>query len=215
MQAQLLVLAKEPRPGFAKTRLTPPLTPGQGADVARAALLDTLAAASAVDVARTTVVLDGSPDGWLPAGLHVLPQREGDLGARLAAAFADAHAALTLPMLLIGMDTPQVTPALLTAALRQLLADPGGAVLGAAEDGGWWALGLHTPLPGAFDGVPMSTDRAGQAQRSRLHELGVTTTALPVLRDIDVAADVAHVAALLPRQAHLAAVTAELPAATG
>ena len=75
--AHLLVLAKEPVAGRAKTRLTPPLDPRQAAQVARAALLDTLAVVARVPGVRRTVVLDGSPDGWLPPGFAVLPQRGG------------------------------------------------------------------------------------------------------------------------------------------
>lgn len=210
IRAQLLVLAKEPLPGRAKTRLTPPLAPGQAAAVARAALLDTLAAVAAVPVARRTVVLDGSPAGWLPSRFAVLPQRRGALGTRLAGAFADAHAALPVPMLLIGMDTPQVSAALLRGALDALLSPGTDAVLGHAEDGGWWALGLHAPVDDLFEGVPMSTDRAGAAQRDRLDALGLTTTTLPSQRDIDHIEDVAAVAALQPAGARLGALAAEL-----
>lgn len=122
LQAQLLVLAKEPLPGRAKTRLSPALSPAGAADVARACLEDTLAAVAGVDVLRRTVVLDGSPVGWLPGWTAALPQRSGPLGTRISGALADAHAALPVPMLLIGMDTPQVSPRLLTDALEALLA---------------------------------------------------------------------------------------------
>ena len=197
LQAQLLVLAKEPLPGRAKTRLSPALSPADAADVARACLEDTLAAVAGVDVLRRTVVLDGAPGPWLPAGTAVLPQRAGTLGDRLAGAYADAAAVLDVPALLLGMDTPQVTPELLGDAVR-LLVDRGAAVLGLAEDGGWWALGLPRPVPGAFDGVPMSTDDAGRAQRARLQALGLPPLSLPVLRDLDVLDDLLAVAALTP-----------------
>ncbi len=210
MRAQLLVLAKEPLPGRAKTRLTPPLHPDQAARVARAALLDTLDAVASVRGVARTVVLDGSPDGWLPAGFAVLPQRPGALGDRLTGAFADAHAALPVPMLLVGMDTPQVTPALLRDALDALLSPGTGAVLGHAHDGGWWALGLHAPLNGVFDGVPMSTDTTGADQRARLDALGMATTTLPSLRDLDHVEDVPVLAALQRPPGRLAAVAAEL-----
>src|SRR5207244_2901221 len=70
-------------------------------------------------------------------------------------------------------------------ALR-CLGSPGvDAVLGAAADGGWWALGLRVPDPGAVRGVPMSTARTGSAQRERLHRLGLRIRELPVLRGVD------------------------------
>ena len=210
MRAQVLVLAKEPLPGRAKTRLTPPLAPEQAAAVARAALLDTLSAVAGVPVTRRTVVLEGSGDGWLPAGFQVLPQRGDGLHKRLDAAFRDAWATLPIPMLLVGMDTPQVTPTLLHRALDALLAPGTDAVLGHAEDGGWWALGLHQPAPGLFDAVPMSTDRAGSVQREQLDAHGLRTTTLAPLRDIDHVEDVAAVAALQHPGARLARVAAAL-----
>jgi len=209
LQAQLLVLAKEPLPGRVKTRLTPALSPAEAADVARACLVDTLAAVAAVDVLRRTVVLDGAPGPWLPGGTAVLPQRTGELGERLSGAFADAAAGLAVPTLLIGMDTPQVTPALLTDAV-DLLVGSGRPVLGLAEDGGWWALGLPRPVPGAFSGVPMSTDAAGRAQHARLAELGEPPLDLPVLRDVDLLDDLLAVAPLTRAGSALAGVVTRL-----
>ncbi len=209
LPCQLLVLAKEPVAGRVKTRLTPPFTPQQGADVAAASLADTLAAVAATPVARRVLVLDGAVSFPLPAGFDVLPQSEGGLDARLTAAFADAAAGSDLPLLLVGMDTPQVTPALLTGAVQALLA--AGSVLGLAADGGWWACGLTAPHPRAFDGVPMSSDRTGAAQAARLAELGLTPADLPVLRDVDTAADLDEVLPLLPHDAALARLAASLP----
>ena len=187
LACQLLVLAKEPVPGRVKTRLSPSLTPVQGAAVAAAALADTLAAVATTPVARRVLVLDGEPTFPLPDGVEVLPQRGDGLASRLEAAFADAAAGSPLPLLLVGMDTPQVTPALLEQSVRALLAR--GSALGLAADGGWWALGLTAPHPGAFDGVPMSTSTTGAAQAARLAALGLRPAALPVLRDVDTVED--------------------------
>ncbi len=202
LEAQLLVIAKQPRPGRSKTRLSPALTPEQAADVALAALRDTLAAVDRTPVRRRVLVLDGTPGPWVPAGWTVLPQRDGGLAERLTGAFADAAADCPLPMLLVGMDTPQVTPVLLTDAVEQLLTTD--AVLGRALDGGWWALGLHAPHDHAFSGVPMSTASTGDAQAARLAELGLATTELPQLRDIDLVEDLHAVLAELPADSALA-----------
>jgi len=216
LPVQLLVLAKEPRPGHAKTRLVPALSAQQASEVARAALLDTLAAVAAVPVARRVLVLDGAPDQLPTAGFDVLPQSGGNLNARLAAAFCDSWAGTdrwagtALPMLLVGMDTPQVTPALLTEAAGLLLRADGGAVLGCAEDGGWWSLGLLAPLPGAFDGVPMSTGATGAAQAARLVALGLRPARLPVLRDLDHVEDIAPIAAELAEDSALATLAVSL-----
>ena len=193
-QVQLLVLAKEPVPGRVKTRLSPALTPDQAAEVARASLCDTLTAIACTPVARRVLVLDGDPKAFIRQDFDVLAQTDGDLGRRLASAFDEAWDTCALPMLLIGMDTPQVTAELLSRAAQQLL-DSADGVLGLAEDGGWWALGLHAPLPGAFEGVPMSVDVTGSSQRQRLAELGLRPSVLPVLKDIDHVEDVALVAA--------------------
>ncbi|MCW2776920.1 MAG: hypothetical protein JWN17_645 [Frankiales bacterium] len=185
LACSLLVLAKEPVAGRVKTRLTPPLTSAQGAAVAAACLADTLAAVAATPVARRVLVLDGAVTFPVPEGFAVLPQRGGGLDERLTAAFDDA--ADGLPLLLVGMDTPQVTPALLTSAVEALLRTD--AVLGLADDGGWWALGLRAPHPRAFLDVPMSTERTGREQAARLAALGLAVTDLPVLRDVDTAPD--------------------------
>jgi uncharacterized protein len=203
LSAALLVIAKAPVAGRVKTRLTPPCTPAQAAGLAAAALADTLAAAGlATRAARRVLVLDGEPDGWVPDGFDVLPQRGAGLAARLAAAFDDAGG----PAFLVGMDTPQLTPALLDAGLAAL--DRADAAFGAALDGGYWGIGLRRPDPEAFRGVPMSEAHTGAVQRARLSGLGLRTALLPPLRDVDTIADARCVAALAPRTRFAAALAA-------
>ncbi|MER7839065.1 DUF2064 domain-containing protein [Streptomyces sp. NPDC096040] len=186
----LLVIAKEPRPGRVKTRLTPPFSPEQAAALAEASLADTLRTVADTPATRRVLALDGSPGPWLPAGFDVVPQCAGGLDERLAHAFAGC----TGPTLLIGMDTPQVTPALLTVDFADC-----DAYFGPAEDGGFWALGLADPDPSLLRGVPMSTPETGAVQRQRLVAAGLRVTDLPRLRDVDTAADATAVAALAPR----------------
>jgi hypothetical protein len=186
----LLVIAKQPVPGRVKTRLVPPCTHEQAAALAEAALTDTLHAVLSTPARRRVLVLDGEPGPWLPPGYEVIPQCGGPLDERLAAAFAAADG----PTLLIGMDTPQVTPRLLSVDWKG--AD---ALFGPAADGGFWALGLRVPDPGLLRGIPMSTPRTGAAQRARLLAAGLRVTALPRLRDVDTAADAVAVARQAPR----------------
>ncbi|MFF3916795.1 DUF2064 domain-containing protein [Streptomyces sp. NPDC001852] len=186
----LLVIAKEPLPGRVKTRLTPPFTPQQAAQLAEAALADTLHAVAAAPATRRVLVLDGTPGKWLPAGFDVVPQCSGTLDERLADAFAHCSS----PALLIGMDTPQVTPELLTVDFADC-----DAYFGPAEDGGFWALGLAEPDPALLRGVPMSTPATGAVQRERLVAAGLRVRELPRLRDVDTVADAHAVAALAPR----------------
>lgn len=192
----LLVIAKEPVPGQVKTRLTPPYSPDQAARLAAAALADTLETVAALPARRRVLVLSGRPGPWLPEGgrFEVVPQSDGGLDQRIAAAFALCHG----PALLVGMDTPQISAELLAPAL-----DPGGwegcdAWFGPAADGGFWALGMAAPDPELVRGVPMSTDRTGVEQRRRLLAAGLTVRDLPVLRDVDTAEDAAEVAAVCP-----------------
>jgi glycosyltransferase A (GT-A) superfamily protein (DUF2064 family) len=195
MTVQILVLAKTPVPGRVKTRLCPPCTPPRAARIAAAALEDTLDAVTATPAAARVLVVDGD----LPArpGWRRVAQRGGSLGERLAHAYADTavpgHASL-----LIGMDTPQAGPELLAAAIAGLA--PGtDAVLGLAEDGGWWALGLRDPAHAdVLREIPTSTAGTGALTLAALRERGLRVAALPVLTDVDTAADAYAVAALCP-----------------
>ncbi|MFE0204552.1 DUF2064 domain-containing protein [Streptomyces sp. NPDC058985] len=205
----LLVIAKEPRPGRVKTRLTPPFTPNEAAALAEASLADTLRAVAATPARRRVLVLAGAPGPWLPPGFDVVPQCAGGLDARLAEAFAGCAG----PALLIGMDTPQVTPELLDVDFADC-----DAYFGPAEDGGFWALGLARPDPALLRGVPMSTPVTGAVQRERLLAAGLRVRDLPPLRDVDTAADARAVAALAPHgrfAARLAACTAGADAGVG
>ncbi|MFF3517036.1 DUF2064 domain-containing protein [Streptomyces sp. NPDC002573] len=191
----LLVIAKEPRPGHVKTRLTPPFTPAQAAALAEAALADTLETVLHCPARRRMLFLDGAPGHWLPPGIEVIPQAYGGLDERLAAAFA---AVADGPALLVGMDTPQLTSKLLAPVLHPGAWRECDAWFGPAEDGGFWALGLAAPDPALLRGVPMSTAYTGAAQRDRLTGAGLRVRDLPLLRDVDTAPDAAAVAAAAP-----------------
>ncbi|HWD78884.1 MAG TPA: DUF2064 domain-containing protein [Kribbella sp.] len=190
MRGTVIVIAKEPVAGRVKTRLQTEFTPREAAALARASLTDTLSAVRATG-ARVVISLDGSPGSWVPGGFEVVRQRGDGLGERIAAAFEDAYDGS--PMLLIGMDTPQVAPELVSF-------EWGGydAVLGLTEDGGYWCLGLRTPDRRALAGVPMSTDHTGRDQLRRLRALGLQVGMLPTLRDMDTPRDAAYLAAEFP-----------------
>jgi rSAM/selenodomain-associated transferase 1 len=191
VKVQVLVLAKEPVAGRVKTRLCPPLTAEQAAEVARAALEDTLEVVRQVPAARRILVLDGSYEA---AGYEVVPQRGGPMSVRLAAAFDDVDPGQ--PALLVGMDTPQLTADLLREALDRLAEHE--AVLGPASDGGWWALGLQRPRGALLRDVPTSRDDTGALQLAALRDAGLEPHLLPELQDVDTAEDARAVAALAP-----------------
>src|SRR4051812_15275103 len=106
---QLVVIAKEPVPGLVKTRLCPPCSAEEAAAIAEGALIDTLAVVAATPATRRVIALDGQPGPWVPDGFDVLEQRSGGLANRLFGAFEDCFHVSTDPVVLIGMDTPQVT----------------------------------------------------------------------------------------------------------
>lgn len=199
----IIVIAKAPVPGQVKTRLTPPFSPQEAALLAQAALADTLDVVAATPVARRVLALSApEPDSarsWLPSGFEVIPQRGDGLDERLAAAFADTYAGGTaMPMVLIGMDTPQVTPGLLADAATPLAFGEADAVLGPAADGGFWLLGLRSPNWSLLHGVPMSRSDTGQVQLARLQSAGLRVALMPELTDVDYAEDAMRVAADIP-----------------
>ncbi len=187
-------MAKQPVPGKVKTRLCPPCTPEQASGLALAALEDTLDTVSATPAGRRILLLDGqfdAPDGW-----DVVAQRGDGLGDRLANGFADAarDPGGGKPALLIGMDTPQVTAALLRDLCNRL--SDVDAVLGPAVDGGWWALALREPAHGGLlADVPMSRPDTGVRTLEALRCAGLSVAMAPALRDVDTADDLAEVAA--------------------
>jgi rSAM/selenodomain-associated transferase 1 len=190
----LLVIAKEPLPGRAKTRLTPPCSVDEAADLAAACLLDTIDVIERTPAARKVLVFEGDARRWRREGFELIAQRGPGLGERLAAAFDDVGS----PALLVGMDTPQLTSALLLEGMRAL-ADPDvDAVLGPTLDGGYWSVGFSAPVSGAFTGVPMSSEATWIVQRARFHELGLRVHEQPALRDIDTIDDARAVARAAP-----------------
>lgn len=205
-----LVVAKAPVPGRVKTRLGASVGPEAAGALAAAALLDTVAALTAAfGAGRCTLALDGRIDDGLDptrlasatAGWSVVAQRGEGLGVRLAAAHADAGPG---PVVQVGMDTPQLSAPLLREVAKGLEAED--AVLGLADDGGWWVLALRDPgHAAALVDVPMSTPETGEATLAALRARGLSVALAPTLRDVDTGADAALVAAAAPGTAFGAA----------
>jgi glycosyltransferase A (GT-A) superfamily protein (DUF2064 family) len=203
---QIIVVAKEPLPGKVKTRLQPPCTPRQAARIAEAALADTLTAAGNTPAARRILLLEG--DYPAPPGWEVTKQHGDGLAARLANGLAET-ARPGLASLLIGMDTPQITPALLNIVAGGL--SDRDAVLAPAEDGGWWALALREPCYGeALATVPMSRPDTGELTRKALAHQGLSVGLAPALRDVDTVGDLHAVAALCADGSHFARILSDL-----
>ena len=101
-------------------------------------------------------------------------------------------------MVLIGMDTPQVTSYLIHDAAQCLVSGEADAVFGPAEDGGFWLLGLRRPDRSLLAGVPMSQPDTGRVQLDRLTSAGLRVALAPQLTDVDTIDTAEQVASLIP-----------------
>lgn len=206
MTAVLLVMAKAPVAGLAKTRLAASIGARRAALLAAAALLDTVDTARAVPDVTVACALTGDlavaeRGGEVAEALRncvVFPQTGVDFADRLANAHAEVAARFPgTPVLQIGMDTPQVRRPLLTSALARLAETE--AVLGPAVDGGWWALGLRRPADAhVLRAVPMSRPDTGARTLAALRGIGLRVGSLPQVSDVDTMADAVRVAAQAP-----------------
>lgn len=205
----LVVIAKEPIPGRVKTRLNPPLSFEQAAELAAASIDDTLGAMRAVPASRRILLFDGMSAPESAHGYEVIPQVAGGLDERLAAIFDEVEG----PMVLIGMDTPQVTAGHLTRVFYDW-PDSVDAWFGAAHDGGWWALAMRQPDGSLLRGVPTSRDDTAQLQKARLLAAGLTVGMLPMLTDVDTIDDALEVAADAPLGRFASTLATFMPALT-
>ena len=195
ISTRILVFAKAPVSGRAKTRLIPALGAAGAAGLARRLLEHTLAQALAAGCG--TVELCASPDfsapEWadvpLPPGVATSAQGDGDLGARLARA-ARRHLAQGARVLLIGTDCPALSAVRLQAAAAAL-ADH-DAALYPALDGGYTLLGLRADHPSLFADIPWSTSQVAAVTRARMQALGWRVWDGEALADIDTPPDLLH-----------------------
>jgi glycosyltransferase A (GT-A) superfamily protein (DUF2064 family) len=211
--AQCLVVAKAPVPGLAKTRLGSVIGMAAAAEVAAAALLDTLAASEdAFGHRRCHMALTGDltravrgPEiterlrGW-----SVFDQVGDSFAERLVAAHGAVGRRTGAPTVQIGMDTPQVT----SSQLRQVAAtlDDHAAVLGPAPDGGWWVLALRHPEDArVLAAVPTSTPETASRTRDALRHRGLAVGTTVGLRDVDTVEDARAVAREIPHSRFAAA----------
>jgi uncharacterized protein len=195
----LIVFAKAPVPGRAKTRLAPALGEAGAALLAERLLEHTLHHAMGCGFAE--VELCATPDAEHPAftrlaarhpGLVLQVQGEGDLGRRMHRALArqlERHAAV----LLIGTDAPALDSTTLQAAARAL--HEADAVFVPAHDGGYALVGLAAVHAALFHNIPWSTAAVMAQTRQRLHSAGLRWAELPAVPDIDEPADLVHLPA--------------------
>jgi rSAM/selenodomain-associated transferase 1 len=195
------VFARAPLAGAAKTRLIPALGAAGAARLQRRLTLHALAVAQRAAIGRVTLWV--APDDGqrffralkTACGVALRQQSAGDIGERMAAAFA-ANAG---PLLLIGTDCPALQPTHLVAAATALLDDRRGgkdAVFIPVDDGGYMLVGLRCPQPGLFEGITWGSERVMAQTRQRLADLGLRWSELPTLWDVDRPADLARLRSL-------------------
>ena len=189
----ILVFVRAPEAGRVKTRLAAEIGDEAALRVYRrlaehaVAEARGLGAEAAVRIHFTPAEGGDAVRAWLGGGAAYLPQGDGDLGARMRAAFEAAFAAGHGRVVIVGSDLPDLTADMLRRALRLL--DAHAAVVGPAADGGYYLLGLRERVPGVFDGIAWSTGEVLGATLARLRAAGCEPAMLETLRDVDVAAD--------------------------
>jgi uncharacterized protein len=198
-RTHLIVMAKAPVPGFAKTRLIPALGADGAAQLAarllehtlheaRAAAFDALTLACAPNITQAAFTAQQRR-----GGVALAAQGEGDLGARMQRQFERAFAQGAERVIVIGTDAPALDAGLLRRA-AEALADS-DAVFVPAADGGYALICLRRVLPALFEAMPWSTSAVMATTRERLSHAAMRHTELPVVHDIDEPADLTHLPA--------------------
>jgi rSAM/selenodomain-associated transferase 1 len=187
-RAAVAIFAKAPVPGRVKTRLTPPLTPDEAARVARASLLATLRRFVPAAEATFALFLEGTADHTIRAlaaglGVGIFPQSEGDLGSRLRAAFGFLRMRGADVTVALGSDSPTLDPLRLSEAIEALQRHD--LVIGPAEDGGYYLIGMRGDHGAVFEGIPWSTPEVTPSTLDRAERLELSTCVLPEWYDVD------------------------------
>lgn len=188
-------MCKPPIAGVSKTRLAAVLGAERAAHLAAAFLADSAGLARQL-ATREHAALTGfytpadaaeAMAALLP-GWALLPQAEGDLGARMGHAVAQMFASGAAPVLLLGTDAPTLPPALLELLLAALR-DGADAACIPALDGGYCAIAFARPLPALLEDMPWSTPGLLDATRARAASEGLRLDVLQAWHDVDEAAD--------------------------
>lgn len=184
----LVIFAKAPRPGRVKTRLCPPLTPRQAADLYRAFLADLLDEVGGLQDVRIWLAFYPAAARrdfrrLVPDKIRLLPQEGRELGARMAAAFERLFRDGAAKVCVIGSDQPLVCRSHVREAFRAL--NGSDVVLGPTQDGGYFLVALRSLAPGLFQGVAWSTARVWRQTLTRVKRAGLNVHALKASLDVD------------------------------
>jgi len=186
----VIVFTRYPEPGRTKTRLIPALGAAGAAEVQRRMteqMMRQVARLQQLQAVQVTVQFAGgdrpSMQAWLGDRWDYCPQADGDLGDRLTAAMEQAFAAGAKRVLMVGIDCPTLDATLLLAAFESL--NHQDVVIGPAEDGGYYLIGMHHPLPALFQGITWSTAVVRQQTEAIAQHLRQSVGLLPPQTDVD------------------------------
>lgn len=196
----IIIMAKAPQPGLAKTRLIPALGENGAAQLAKTMLLHTITNVLAAEPEQALLCITPDPaalrqcDIALPQALTVVKQGEGDLGERMANACRQfnrhntvEHTKTIVPLILVGTDCPALTPAIYKDVTQQLLQHD--VCMVPAMDGGYVLLGLAASaelvLKALFDNIPWGGEQVAALTRARCVEAGISLVELSPMADID------------------------------
>lgn len=194
MARAVIIFAKAPVAGQVKTRLCPPLSPDEAAELARCFLLDSVARACALPQVQACLAFtpaEGEPclRELLPFPLYYFPQRGASLGEREANAFVDAFAAGFSQAVLIGSDIPTLPSRHLQEAFAHLDTPENEVVLGASSDGGYYLIGMRTLHPALFEDIHWSTASVLEETLAQAKRSGLRVAQVPTWYDVDEQAD--------------------------
>jgi hypothetical protein len=195
----LVVFARYPQPGRAKTRLIGPLSAETAAEVQKRCLDVTLACVDAVaDIRRVVAVTPDDADfsAWVDPGTDVLPQGGGNLGDRLSRVVDREFARGCRHLVIVGSDCPTMSPQDLAEAFELLAAHD--LVVGPAVDGGYYLIGLSRPAPAIFASIAWGSAHVADQTRQRAREAGLSVAELPVRRDVDTYDDIVAIVSEIP-----------------
>jgi rSAM/selenodomain-associated transferase 1 len=197
----LAIMAKAPRVGAVKTRLCPPLRAPEAAELARCFLLDAVERVRMVAGARpimayAPIEAQGQFEEEAP-GFALIPQRGGDLGERQLGLIEDTLAMGLQGALVMGTDSPTLPRESLDEAVSLVMARDVDVVLGPAEDGGYYLIGMRVPHRALFENLPWSTAAVLGRTLERAQRLGLRVACLPTWFDVDTGADLERLRAEL------------------
>jgi uncharacterized protein len=187
------LMAKAPLAGEVKTRLVPPLMPIEAAALNVCFLRDMAANIEGVSeteeasglVVYTPAGSESAFDGILPGGFRLLGQRGASLGERLGNATADLLSQGYSAVCLINSDSPTLPQSILIRAIESLASEGDRVVLGAADDGGYYLIGLKQAHRNLFDGIAWSTSDVLARTKQRAAEIHLPVELLPGWYDVD------------------------------